>query len=149
MRIIRSDIGDRMPENKKDKKNKRDVNNRTPENNEGDPFKKIEDKLETYFSLVKEISKKNPSFKKLEEDLGYLVVMNSYLSEGIIKADKKGMETYNHVIADIEENFNFIPKDLIKDLKDLKEQIFKNVKNDVEKIKRDREDRTPENKKNQ
>jgi len=148
MRIIRSDIGDRMPENKKDKKNKRDVNNRTPENNEGDPFKKIEDKLETYFSLVKEISKKNPSFKKLEEDLGYLVVMNSYLSEGIIKADKKGMETYNHVIADIEENFNFIPKDLIKDLKDLKEQIFKNVKNDVEKIKRDREDRTPENKKN-
>jgi len=122
MRKIRSDIGDRMPEIKKYKENKRDVSNRTPENNESDPFKIMEDKLEVIYSSV--ISKNDPKLKRLEEDLQYLINTNLSLSKSTIEVDTYLIETYNKVIADIEKNFiDIVPEDLIEDLKDLKEQM--------------------------
>ena len=118
MRKIRSDIGDRMPEIKK--------------NNEGDQVKKIIDRLKGIYSSVEKIPEKDSKLKELEKDLHYLITIVYYFSIGEIdKENRAKKKFYERAIADIEKNFNFIPEDLIKDLKDLKEKIF-NVKNDDE-----------------
>jgi len=122
MRKIRSDIGDIMPKNIKYRENKGgDVSNGTSENNDNsDQVKKINDRLKEIYLSVEN----DPKFEELKEGLQYLIDTNLHLLEGTIKVDSNLIETYNHVIVYIEENFNIVPEDLIEDLKDLKEQMF-------------------------
>jgi len=157
MRKIRSDIGDRMPENKK---NNESVSNRTPEiekNNEGD----LEKILETIHSLVEGISKKNPSFKRIEENFRWHVIINWYLSndriefdpslkrlkwdlqyltelelglpEGTKKVDDIVIKFYRAILEDIEKS-GLIPKNVIIEFipEKLKEGL-KDYINDVNK----------------
>jgi|GEM_PF-4729144 len=151
MRKIRSDIGDRMPENKK---NKSDVSNRTLENNEGDPFKIMENKLEAICLLVEGLSEKDSKFKKLEDELKYIKVMTSFLSKGIIKIDS--IKHYNEVIANTEKDLKLLPEvsraDIKTHLNVTPEELIKYFKEyiskyDVREIGGDVGNRIPENKK--
>ena len=131
MRKIRRDVGDRMPEYRKD--------------NEDDQVKKIIDRLEGILrsSVLSDFPYlPNDPKLKLRNDLFYLFTIVDYFSMGKINKENRAKKKfYERAIANIEKNFNnFVPEDLIKDLKDLKEKIF-NVKNDDEVLFKQIEDR--------